>query len=125
MTRPAVALATAAITVLTTLPLRAQTAPASPPPAEPAATPDAPKPRPSVRDDKRRTMKDYVAVSAESDAWSKDLKKRGFSFVGPTTCYAFMQAMGLVNDHYAHCDCRGPCETERKKLKRPAKVSPS
>jgi hypothetical protein len=33
-----------------------------------------------------------------------------------------MQAMGLVNDHYAHCDCRGPCEAERKKLKRPSKA---
>jgi DNA-3-methyladenine glycosylase I len=54
-----------------------------------------------------------------SRALSKDLRKRGFSFVGPTTCYAFMQAMGLVNDHYAHCDCRKPCEVERKKLKRP------
>lgn len=37
---------------------------------------------------------------------SKDLKKRGWSFVGPTTCYAFMQAMGLVNDHLEGCDCR-------------------
>ena len=59
MTRSAVVLATAAITVFSTLPLRAQTAPASPPPAEPAASPEAPKPRPSVRDDKRRTMKGY------------------------------------------------------------------
>jgi DNA-3-methyladenine glycosylase I len=57
-----------------------------------------------------------------SRALSKDLRKRGFSFVGPTTSYAFMQAMGLVNDHYAHCDCRGPCEAERKKLKRPSKA---
>ena len=38
---------------------------------------------------------------------SKDLKKRGWSFVGPTTCYAFMQAMGLVNDHIEGCHCRG------------------
>jgi DNA-3-methyladenine glycosylase I len=59
------------------------------------------------------------AHTAASHALSKDLRKRGFSFVGPTTCYAFMQAMGLVNDHYAHCDCRKPCEVERKKLKRP------
>jgi DNA-3-methyladenine glycosylase I len=57
--------------------------------------------------------------TAASIALSKDLRKRGFSFVGPTTVYAFMQAMGLVNDHYAHCDCRKPCEAERKKLKRP------
>ena len=60
------------------------------------------------------------AQTAASIALSKDLRKRGFSFVGPTTCYAFMQAMGLVNDHYAHCDCRAECEAERKKLKRPA-----
>jgi DNA-3-methyladenine glycosylase I len=55
-----------------------------------------------------------------SRALSKDLRKRGFSFVGPTTCYAFMQAMGLVDDHYSHCFCRKQCEAERKKLKRPA-----
>jgi len=60
------------------------------------------------------------AQTAASIALSKDLKKRGFSFVGPTTCYAFMQAMGLVNDHYAHCECRVPCEKERAALKRPA-----
>lgn len=61
------------------------------------------------------------AQTEESAALSKDLRKRGFSFVGPTTVYAFMQAMGLVNDHYAHCDCRKPCDAERKKVKRPAK----
>jgi len=59
------------------------------------------------------------AQTAASIALSKDLRKRGFSFVGPTTIYAFMQAMGLVNDHYAHCDCRKTCETDRGKLKRP------
>ena len=63
------------------------------------------------------------AQTAASTALSKDLRKRGFSFVGPTTVYAFMQAMGLVNDHYAHCDCRKVCEGERKKLKRPQKAS--
>ena len=62
------------------------------------------------------------AQTAASTALSKDLRKRGFSFVGPTTVYAFMQAMGLVNDHYAHCDCRKVCEAERKKLKRPTRV---
>ena len=45
-------------------------------------------------------------TSAESIAMSKDLKKRGWSFVGPTTCYAFMQAMGLVNDHVEGCHVR-------------------
>ncbi len=43
------------------------------------------------------------ARSAESDAMSKDLKKRGFRFVGSTICYAFMQATGMVDDHAAHC----------------------
>lgn len=45
-----------------------------------------------------------ASTSAESTALSKDLKKRGWTFVGPTTCYAFMQAMGLVNDHLLGCD---------------------
>ena len=47
-----------------------------------------------------------ITMSAESAAMSKDLKKRGWSFVGPTTVYAFMQAMGLVNDHYEGCHVR-------------------
>ncbi|MGB0326257.1 MAG: DNA-3-methyladenine glycosylase I [Akkermansiaceae bacterium] len=46
-----------------------------------------------------------LTASPESIALSKDLKKRGWSFVGPTTCYAFMQAMGLVNDHLDGCHC--------------------
>ena len=58
-------------------------------------------------------------VSPVSTAISKDLKKRGWSFVGPTTIYAFMQAMGLVNDHIAGCHCRESVEAERKALKRP------
>jgi DNA-3-methyladenine glycosylase I len=48
-------------------------------------------------------MSDIPAKTAESDAVSKDLKKRGFSFVGSTICYAFMQACGLVNDHVEGC----------------------
>jgi len=47
-----------------------------------------------------------MSTSAESVAMSKDLKKRGWSFVGPTTVYAFMQAMGLVNDHLEGCPAR-------------------
>jgi DNA-3-methyladenine glycosylase I len=47
-----------------------------------------------------------MTQSPTSTALSKDLKARGFSFVGPTTCYAFMQAMGLVNDHIEGCDSR-------------------
>jgi DNA-3-methyladenine glycosylase I len=51
----------------------------------------------------RKSMKSVPASTAESDAMSKDLKKRGFRFVGSTICYAFMQATGLVNDHLVEC----------------------
>lgn len=50
-----------------------------------------------------RSLKDYPARTPESDAMSKDLKKRGFGFVGSTICYAFMQAAGMVNDHSLDC----------------------
>jgi DNA-3-methyladenine glycosylase I len=50
---------------------------------------------------------------------ARDLKKRGWRFVGPTTVYAFMQAMGLVNDHLPGCDAREPCERERAAFVRP------
>ena len=50
-----------------------------------------------------RSAKQVPARTAESDAMSKDLKKRGFSFVGTTICYAFMQAVGMVNDHLTSC----------------------
>ena len=50
-----------------------------------------------------RSSRDVPARTAESDAMSKDLKKRGFTFVGSTICYAFMQAVGLVDDHAATC----------------------
>jgi DNA-3-methyladenine glycosylase I len=53
---------------------------------------------------RRRSMRDLPAKTAEAEALSKDLKKRGFGFVGPTICYAFMQATGLVNDHLVTCD---------------------
>ena len=48
-------------------------------------------------------MKQVPASTPESDAMSKDLKKRGFRFVGSTICYAFMQATGMVNDHLVTC----------------------
>jgi DNA-3-methyladenine glycosylase I len=54
-----------------------------------------------------------------SSALSKELRRRGFTFVGPTTSYAFMQAMGLVNDHVDECFCRSACEAERRALVRP------
>ena len=50
-----------------------------------------------------KTIRDIPAETAESKAMSKDLKRRGFRFVGPTVCYAFMQAVGLVNDHVVGC----------------------
>lgn len=50
-----------------------------------------------------RTLKEVPARTAESDALSKDLKRRGFTFVGSTICYAFMQATGMVNDHTVDC----------------------
>lgn len=52
---------------------------------------------------KRKTLRDIPAETAESQAMSKDLKKRGFRFVGPTICYAHMQATGMVNDHLVGC----------------------
>jgi DNA-3-methyladenine glycosylase I len=51
----------------------------------------------------RKRLADLPAQTAESEAMSKDLKKRGFRFVGPTICYALMQAVGLVNDHVVDC----------------------
>jgi len=52
---------------------------------------------------------------------ARDLKKRGWRFVGTTTVYAFMQAMGLVNDHLPGCDAREPCERERAAFVRPSR----
>lgn len=50
-----------------------------------------------------RTMQEVPATSKEADALSKELKRRGFTFVGSTVCYAFMQAVGMVNDHIVEC----------------------
>ena len=50
-----------------------------------------------------KSLKKIPAKTKESEAMSKELKKRGFKFVGPTICYAFMQAVGMVNDHFAGC----------------------
>jgi DNA-3-methyladenine glycosylase I len=61
-----------------------------------------------------------LGPSPEAVAMSRDLKKRRWSFVGPTTVYAFMQAMGLVNDHYEECHAREVALKARKKLKKPA-----
>ena len=55
------------------------------------------------------TRSKIPATTPESDAMSKDLKKRGFKFVGSTICYAFMQATGMVNDHLVTCPCHKVC----------------
>ena len=60
-----------------------------------------------------------ISTSPESVALSKDLKKRAWKFVGPTTVFAFMQAMGLVNDHHEACVTRAAVAKARKKFKRP------
>ena len=52
---------------------------------------------------KWKNLKDIPTTSAESDAMSKDLKKRGFKFVGSTICYAYMQSIGMINDHLTYC----------------------
>lgn len=60
---------------------------------------------------KRKTMKDIPAITKEAEAFSKDLKKRGFKFLGPTVCYAHMQAVGMVNDHTTDCFRHKHCST--------------
>ena len=62
-----------------------------------------------------------ASTSAESLALSKDLKKLGWKFIGPTTVYAFMQAMGLVNDHVEDCVIRAKVERARKSFRRPGR----
>ena len=60
-----------------------------------------------------------ASTSAASIALSKELKKRGWKFLGPTTVYAFMQAMGLINDHAKECYIRTKVASARKKFKKP------
>jgi DNA-3-methyladenine glycosylase I len=65
----------------------------------------------------RRPAPDPIpAHTADSNALSKDLKRLGFTFIGPTTAYAFMQAMGLVNDHVVGCPAGARCESAREGL---------
>lgn len=83
------------------------------------------EPHPSARPD--RLTAEALTAMAETEAsrgLSRALRKRGFSFVGPTTCYAFMQAMGLVNDHFEECWCRPQVEAERAALTRPIVQTP-
>jgi DNA-3-methyladenine glycosylase I len=77
---------------------------------------------PSTLHRPRRIARDTLAAlppPEEAIALAKDLKRRGFTFVGPTTAYAFMQAMGLVNDHVDDCDVRQAAEKARGTFKRP------
>jgi DNA-3-methyladenine glycosylase I len=76
----------------------------------------APHERPALL---TREVARTLSTSAASTAMSKDLKKRGWSFVGPTTVYAFMQAMGLVNDHLEGCHSRAAALQARAGFERP------
>ena len=62
---------------------------------------------------------DIPPTTPESVALSKDLRRLGFRYVGPTTAYAAMESLGLVNDHLAGCDVRSVCEAERQAMTRP------
>ncbi len=68
---------------------------------------------------KKREVFAIPSQTPESVTLSKDLKKRGWKFVGSTTCYAFMQAMGLTNDHHPGCWCHKEAETVRAAFRRP------
>jgi DNA-3-methyladenine glycosylase I len=68
-----------------------------------------------------RTGDDLPATTAESKALAKELKRRGFRFVGPTTAYALMQAVGIVNDHLAGCVVRDEVEADRSAASAPTK----
>jgi DNA-3-methyladenine glycosylase I len=65
-------------------------------------------------------LADLPAATAESRAISAELKRRGFSFVGPTTVYAAMQSLGIVNDHFRNCQFHAVVEAERAEFARPA-----
>jgi DNA-3-methyladenine glycosylase I len=66
-----------------------------------------------------RLLGDVPATTPESTALSKDLKRRGFRFVGPTTAYAAMQSLGVVDDHLAGCHAREVCEADRAEAEVP------
>ena len=84
------------------------------------------EPEPSSRP-KRLTWEALLELgeTPESRALAKELKRRGWRFVGPTTVYALMQAMGLVNDHLHGCDAREPAERARVAFTSPSRDSPS
>ena len=72
---------------------------------------------------KARKFDPKRATTKESEQMSRELKKRGWKFVGPTTCYSFMQSMGIVNDHHPDCHCWKEVELLRKKFTRPTSTS--
>ncbi|HVM11839.1 MAG TPA: DNA-3-methyladenine glycosylase I [Actinomycetota bacterium] len=77
---------------------------------------------PDAKDRPGRVVLEWLFANPKtpaSIAMSKDLRKRGWNFVGPTTVYAFMQAMGLVNDHVEDCDLRTEVERDRTRFRRP------
>ena len=69
------------------------------------------------RVNRRRSMREVPASSPQSDAMSRDLKTRGFKFVGTTICYAFMQASGMVNDHLVSCPRHAALAAEKSSLR--------
>ena len=71
----------------------------------------SPRPRPPPAP---RSLQDMPATTPESKALARELKRRGFRFVGPTTAYALMQATGIVNDHVADCIVRAAVEAQRR-----------
>ena len=75
---------------------------------------------PAARPSLDRATLAELAHTAESHALARDLKRRGWRFVGPTTVYAFMQAMGLVNDHLDGCDAREQVQRARAEFARPS-----
>jgi DNA-3-methyladenine glycosylase I len=78
------------------------------------------EPKPSSRPLLDRASLMQITQNDESVSMSKDLRKRGWSFVGPTTVYSFMEAVGLVNDHLDGCKTQVEVERERKKFRRPS-----
>ncbi|MEM9330147.1 MAG: DNA-3-methyladenine glycosylase I [Pseudomonadota bacterium] len=79
---------------------------------------------PGPKDRPKKITRETIPASTDiSTTISKDLKKRGWSFVGPTTVYAFMQAMGLVNDHVEGCFRREEIEELRANFKRPEQIT--
>lgn len=75
---------------------------------------------PEAKDRPRKVTRESLpTLTPDSQAMSKDLKKRGWKFIGPTTVYAFMQAMGLVNDHLTGCEVRMKIEKTRAAFRRP------